>query len=295
MAYKISKIENFDVLIIQFKYFSAKKYLLLLFAVILLPVNVLLESSKWKTLLQNIFAISFITSIKSVLWGYTGAFITPNSLGEFPTRALNLPEGYRIKAVAIGFLGSIAQTVSVTFFGLIGLIFWQFQSILKVYLPVLIITFVFLLLFAWLFFRIKTFSKIFKNIHSKFLSQIYDSLQFTTSKQLIKVFFISFFKYLIFSLQFYLILLFCGVEIPFTAALITMPVFYLFLTYLPLINAFEVAVRSSVAIFIFGKYCNYNSLIIIAASTIFWLLNFCLPTSVGLLFGKKYGIVEKNS
>jgi hypothetical protein len=52
-------------------------------------------------------------------------------------------------------------------------------------------------------------------------------------------------------------------------------------------NVFEVAVRSSAAIVVFGNLVGVDNAVIIAASTIFWLMNFVLPALIGLFFVRR--------
>ena len=51
-------------------------------------------------------------------------------------------------------------------------------------------------------------------------------------------------------------------------------------------NFLDVEVRSSIAIIVFGKYTE-SSLSIVLASSVIWILNFCLPSFVGLCLGIK--------
>ena len=120
-----------------------------------------------------------------------------------------------------------------------------------------------------------------------FVRKIGNGLYYTTAGQLVKLITVSLLKYFAFSTQFLLILIAFGLDVAVIEAIVAINVFYLFFTFTPLINIFEVAVRSSWAILIFGRY-SVNSISIIAASTLFWVMNFCLPTFVGLFFsGKK--------
>jgi hypothetical protein len=290
LTYKIARIEDFSLFLYNLRNLTTVKFFVLLIAFILLIINFLTESIKWKILLKNIFSITLKSSIKSVIWGQTGAFITPNSVGEFPTRALNIPEEHRLKAVAMGFVGSLAQTVAITVCGLIALLIYFLEIRIELtsfpYKAVLYagLSMSVLLILTYIF--LPNLGSLLRRSRFEKLRQFSDILRFFTIEQSALVFLLSFFKYFIFSTQYFLILNFFGVEFSFSEALTAMPIFYLFLTYIPIMNIFEVAVRSSVAIFVFG-YFTQDTAAIIAASTLFWLMNFCLPTFTALFFVKK--------
>ena len=74
---------------------------------------------KWQRLVAGLQPISLGLAFRSVLVGQTGAFFTPNRIGEFPARALMLNKNNMIPAVALGFVGSAMQMLVITLFGLI--------------------------------------------------------------------------------------------------------------------------------------------------------------------------------
>lgn len=282
-------IDNPHVVLEHFCKASRQRFLLLVVAVALLPVNIVLESIKWQTALRNTVSLPFAKALSSVLFGYTGAFITPNSVGEYPTRALLLPEGSRTQAVAMGFVGSIVQTMVVAACGAVSLFFFvqNTDSSAIDYTKILVAMVLFLLLVVVFVSKIHSVGVFMQKSRFGFVRKIGNGLYYTTVSQLVKLITISLLKYFAFSTQFLLILVAFGLDITVIEAIVAVNVFYLFLTFTPLINIFEVAVRSSWAILIFGRY-SVSSISIIAASTMFWVMNFCLPTFVGLFFsGKK--------
>lgn len=289
LVYRVLSIDNPHVVLEHFCKASRQRFLLLVVAVALLPVNIVLESIKWQTALRNTVSLPFAKALSSVLFGYTGAFITPNSVGEYPTRALLLPEGSRTQAVAMGFVGSIVQTMVVAACGFVSLFFFvQNSDSSAIDYTKILVAMVLLLLLAVVFVsKIHSVGVFMQKSRFGFVRKIGNGLYYTTVSQLVKLITVSLLKYFAFSTQFLLILVAFGLDIAVIEAIVAVSVFYLFLTFTPLINIFEVAVRSSWAILIFGRY-SVSYISIIAASTMFWVMNFCLPTFVGLFFsGKK--------
>jgi len=289
LSWKLAKIDNFSPFFDNFKNISDLKIVFLIFSIILLPLNFLVEGYKWKFLLSIFHPITLWQSIKAVLWGQTGAFITPNSIGEFPTRAMNLPKKHRITAISMGFAGSFAQTAAVSFFGVFAAPIFIYKNVLIDKFPNFWAIIIFgviislsILLFFFLLPKISIKIKTKKNENIKKLLSVFSKFNFAFS---LKIIAISTLKYLIFSAQFYFILRFCGVDFSPCQALVAMPTFYLLLTYTPLFNAVEAAVRASIGALVFGIFCT-NTAGIIAASILFWFLNFCIPTVCGLFFAK---------
>lgn len=260
----------------------------LVVAVVLLPVNILLEAIKWRKAIENVVSVSLCQSLRSVLWGYTGAFISPNSVAEYPTRSMNLPQGVRTQAVAMGFVGSLIQTVVITLFGVVGLLLELGQlnvshtAIALVYVAAAVL----LIVSVFFFLKMDKIGRCLGNSRLAFIGKIAESLSLAKHRQLRQLFIICTLKYATFCVQFLSVLIFCGVEISIYEAFVSITVFYLLLTFTPLVNIFEVAVRSSIAILVFGSYAP-NATSIVVASTIFWLINFCLPSFVGIFFFKR--------
>ena len=289
LVWKLTKIDNFSLFFDNFYDISAKKTAFLIFSIILLPLNFLVESYKWKFLLSIFYPVTLWQSIKSVLWGQTGAFITPNSIGEFPTRAINLPKEHRATAISMGFAGSFAQTAAISFFGVIAAPIFIYKNLLTdkfsnfwtiiIFAEIISLS---ILLFFFLLPKISSKIKIKNSENAKNALSAFSKFNFIFS---LKIIALSVVKYLIFSTQFYFILRFCSVDFPLLQALTAMPTFYLLLTYSPLFNAVEVTVRASIGVLVFGVFCA-NTAGIITASVIFWLLNFCIPTVCGLFFAK---------
>ncbi len=108
---------------------------------------------------------------------------------------------------------------------------------------------------------------------------------------LIKVLSISIARYVIFSFQFYLLLLAFGLTITYAEAIMLIGLIYLFMTVIPTIALSELGVRGSVSIFIFslylepiGKWSQDSSLAVFGASGMLWLINLAFPALVGVLF-----------
>ena len=236
LVYKVLNIDNPHIVLQHFCKASRQRFLLLVVAVALLPVNVVLESIKWQTVLRNVVLLPLGKALSSVLFGYTGAFITPNSVGEYPARALLLPEGSRTQAVAMGFVGSIVQTMVIAACGAVSLFFFvQNTDSSSIDYTKIFISIVLLLLLALVFVsKIHTVGVFMQKSRFDFVRKIGNGLYYTTAGQLAKLIAVSLLKYFAFSTQFLLILIAFGLDIAVIEAIVAINVFYLFLTFTPL-------------------------------------------------------------
>jgi hypothetical protein len=93
----------------------------LLFALVLMPVNWTLEALKWRALVRGLEPMPVGRALAATLCGTTIGLITPNRVGEFAGRVLFLSPEHRVEGGFITVLGSIAQFVITLFAGGIAL------------------------------------------------------------------------------------------------------------------------------------------------------------------------------
>jgi hypothetical protein len=94
---------------------------------------------------------------------------------------------------------------------------------------------------------------------------------------------LSLIRYLIFSFQFYYFLTMFGVDVDYTKAMAIITSMYFLASILPSISIFDVVLKGSVALFLFG-YADVNELTILTIITLMWLLNFVIPSVFGSYF-----------
>ena len=87
-------------------------------------------------------------------------------------------------------------------------------------------------------------------------------------------------RYLIFSFQFYYLLLLFGVEISYLEAMQLITSMYFLASIIPSIFLFDVVIKGSVALYVFSLI-GINDLIILSIVTCMWILNFVLPSIIG--------------
>lgn len=234
-------------------------------------------------------------AFKSVLAGCSITMLTPNRIGEYGGRILFVKEQNRIKAISVTILGSISQLLVTMFFGTWGLIYVNYMPGMVDKLPWLVSDFIVFssicvtVILTAIFFRIQgvvLFMQKFSLL--KNLVKHLIVLDYFRGKQLLRILLFSFIRYIIFILQYVLLLnvLDVNVSIPLCFWLLT--IFYLVLAIAPTIGFIELPVRAAASVELFKVYSE-NIVGIQAAALGIWMINLVLPAIIGsiLIFGIK--------
>ena len=266
-------------------------FLLFLF---LISVNWGLESLKWQKLIKPLQSISYITSYKAVLSGITMAIFTPNRVGEYGGRIFVLERKNRLHGILSTMVGSIAQILATLFFSIIAMFLWfqksDLYSEIKLLANVNIYVFPIILLsicLIYLFFHLHLINKILNRFFSKrkFI-QYFEILSKYKKVELIKVLIFSLLRYLVFVLQFYLLILATNTNLSFVNCFMGVGLLYLALMIVPTIALSELGVRGSLALIIFTPLVPDVSSVLLV-SVFMWFFNLAIPALIGgLIFSK---------
>ena len=185
--------------------------------ILLALVNWGLESRKWQILVRPLQHMSFWRAYKSVLSGVALSLNTPNRMGEYGGRILYVKEGSRLKAISLSIAGSISQLIVTLILGCGGLLYLLFfqtahagplmgLSVFWIQTLLWIASIITLLLILF-FFRLSWLIKIIEKIPAskKFIEYV-NVLEEFTPKLLLRLLLLSFFRYIVFVLQYILLL-----------------------------------------------------------------------------------------
>ena len=261
-------------------------------AVILLIFNWSIEAFKWKFSIDNIENIGFLKSLRITLTSITASLVTPNRLGEIPLRALLLNKSKLKELTTRTVVSSLSQLITTIFIGTIsfGVIFDSFNLNWNPLL-ILCLSIIFSLFTLWLFFNSRYISWFIQKIPG-FNSQRFEqaSTDFTRKKLFILLL-LSLLRFVVFSLQFYMVLYSFGIILNGVGQLLLIPVFFLFSTIIPSILISEIGVRGSVALIVFGIVSD-NSIMILLASISLWLINVGIPAIFGIFSLNQFKFLE---
>ncbi len=269
-------------------------------ALLLLPVNILLESYRWKYLIDKLEKVSFYNSIKAVLAGLSISLIMPNRVGDYLGRVFVLKKADRLQAVLSTILGSIAQLITTIIIGAIGVIFYfpeyfNITSSLNLWLYIGIIMGIMIAIFVIIlsYLNFSVFSIIIKKLSGKYYSKIQkysEVFSWYSQKELAIVLLLSVTRYMIFSTQFYFLLVFFGVNVNYFEALMLISVVYLSMAIIPTIALTEIGVRGSVSLFVFQQHFELHNVWssqvsygVVSASSLLWLMNIIFPAVLGAI------------
>lgn len=266
-------------------------YRLLALAVLLMPLNWGFEALKWKLLIQRLENISYLKSFKAIFSGVTVSVFTPNRIGEYGGRVFHLENANIIKATLLTVVGSYAQLLVTLVTGIISLAFFlpnygtppgYFGP--SQYIILYVLGLLLLVAFNYLFLNTAVFSSLVSRM--KFLGKYraYGKVfSFHQSKDLLKILLLSYSRYAIFALQFFLLLRVFDVNISFFPAMMMISMSYLVMTMIPTIAITDFAVRGSVSLYFIGLL-SANEPGILSASFVLWLVNLALPAFIGTFF-----------
>jgi hypothetical protein len=250
---------------------------------LLLFINWGFEAVKWQRLVRRFHSISLYKSYMAILAGSSISLWMPNRAGEYIGRIFILKPKARIKGILATLIGSVSQLLITLILGIVGLVYYEYSRMDQHFLwPGLVLLggiFVFLLLLFY--FNINKIRHLLpQGPWLKPLRKYLLVYSLYSSDELSRVLLYSFYRYFVFSTQFYLLLLFFGVHVPVVEAFGLIFLMYLIQTVSPT-NAFtELVVRGGVSVYLFKSYSSGPEAIL-AASYGIWLINIIIPGLIG--------------
>lgn len=288
---QVFKKNDLSVLLSEFKSSLALKgnWVYLFMAICLVPLNWLLESKKWKLLVNEFQSFKFYDSIKSVLSGVSVAIMTPGRIGEYGGRLVGITPKNRPKAIVANLISSLSQNIINIGIGLIGILFFmqRFMPIdQNIFVSLLSISTVFIGIMTIVYFRIDLLGNVLAYLPNwKWIRKIrfsVASFQKMDQSTLFLLLGFSFLRYTTYSIQYVLLLFFFGVTNDILASILGVSALFFLQSNLPLPPALSVLARGEMAIFLWSVFTS-NVLGILAASFSLWIINLVVPALLGAI------------
>jgi uncharacterized protein (TIRG00374 family) len=269
-------------------------YFYLIVTICLLFLNWGLEAIKWKYTIRNTEIITFIKAFKSTFTGISLGFLTPNRIGEIPARALLLNRSIFKEITIKTGVSSFSQMLITLLFGLVGFIFTfqDFNNIMNPFIWIVILILVFFILLL-IYFKTSKVEYLFNKVSFIKKKKYFQGLSDFSSKELLIILLLSLFRYIVFSFQYFLVLLAFGISINGVNEILLIPVCFLIASLIPTILISEIGVRGSVALFVFGTISDMDVQIILA-SIVLWIINVAIPALLGLLNLKGLKLIKES-
>jgi len=270
---------------------------LLILVLILMPVNWFLEAVKWRFMIRKMERIPLALSFEAVLSGLTVSFFTPNRIAEFAGRVFLLRSADRVRATIVTIWETYSQLIVTLIAGFLsGIIYCiRYEPASSKFLILVIagggICSVLLLVF---YFNIAVLGKIASRLRLPLKWINYFGVTGGYRKrELAYVLFLALLRYLVFTLQFYLLLILFGLQLPYLEVQPVLGLTYLAMAIIPTIAWTELGVRGAVAIYFF-KTITPDFFSVISASFALWFINLALPALIGSVFILRFRFKKEN-
>ena len=285
LIYTFINFEHYEDFSYYFKTHGLENLKYLLCCFLLIPLNWLLESLKWKQVLSKIQVLSLGQAIKSVLIGLTSGFFTPNRVGEPVGRSMFLADGNKTKGVICSLICTLSQSFATLFFVCIAVVLacnivvelGQIPQILLIRnIGIIVAVAVFLLYLTIPFWVGKL------KLKSEKMQDIARAISLISYASLLKVSLYSIVRFAVYSFQYYLMLKLFAVDIHFTTAMVLIPINYFLVSIIPSVAFAELGIRGSSALLVMEPLLG-NTLGVALAAMSLWFINYVIPMLVGSL------------
>lgn len=247
--------------------------ILLLFTVL----NWFFEIKKWQILVTVVKNINFVEGLKQALSSHATTLFTPMRAGEYGVKALYFRKEKRAKILKLNLLGNIFQMTVTTIFGILGSLYLLKQFYTEWLNYGLAILALLIVLF--------TVALVFKRTSR--LKILWTTEGFSAQLKR-RTFALCLMRYLLFSHQFYVLLLLFKIDVDYATAMSMISAMYLLSSLIPVLSLFDVVLKGGIAVMLFGLV-EVDEILILVISTLMWLFNTVFPAVLGsviLLFQK---------
>jgi uncharacterized membrane protein YbhN (UPF0104 family) len=225
----------------------------------------LIESKKWQYLINDFYELRFRESVFQNLTAQAASFITPLRAGEFAMKPIFFSKSLRKNVVSRTLAGNVSQMLITTLIGLITVLFYLKINLEKA--SAFLLTFTGVLL-CFLAFTI-----------SLWVIKKWDNEGMKWQKWRNTVLF-SLLRYLVFASNWLFILWLLDYPSSTLTIIRNIGVFYLAVSVIPVFQLFDIAIKWTVAAYVFEGSL-FNAEVILFATTLIWLTNSIVPTLTG--------------
>jgi len=268
-----------------FTEWDSTRMLMLASVFVLMVVNWTIEAAKWRLQLDGTEKFSILQSLQSVLTGVAVSVITPNRIGEYVGRILYLKNVNKLQGITVTIIGSFAQLIVTGFLGLVGLIYYILKIQHSAWLNVLLLSSIALCMgLTYLYFHLSKFIEWTSMIPMLRKVKVYlEIVKRFKRKQLFQILGLSFLRYLVYTIQFIILMRILLVNANFLDLLFTVWLIFWAMAIVPTIAIAEIGIRGETALFFLAPLSS-NHFGIVSSSLLLWLINLIIPALIGCLF-----------
>ena len=256
--------------------------------VLLCIANWGIEAFKWNALMQLLEPISYNRSVKAILSGLSIASLSPNRIGEFAGRVLFLKKANKVRGVLLNFISNLSLLVVNYILGIIAFIIFyinHFKVFDFVFYSISITGIVIGLIMIYIYFNIRHVSKyVIKIPKLSGLKQYLSTYSLLGFKRLNYYLSLSVLRYLVFTVQYLIILKIFGVQIDVFYGMIAILSIFFVQLVMPSFILLEIGIRGKAALFFIGAFSVSEQELILASSFGLWFINLIIPGLIGAFF-----------
>ncbi len=276
-----------------FLVWDIKKTMLLCCVLVLMCCNWAVEAKKWQLLIRKAELLSFSKSLQSVLTGVAISMLTPNRIGEYMGRILYLKNVNKLKGITVTILGSFAQLLVTGGFGILGIVYYLFFQTPFWWLYLFLVASIFLFIaIAYVYFnmqQVANYLQRFSVLQKPFL--YLEIVKRVERKELTQVIKLSLLRYMIYTVQFVLLLKLFLVSPNIIGLCCTLFLIFWAMAVVPTFAIAEVGVRGQLSILFLSVFTT-NTLGIVSATACLWLINLIIPALLGCLFVYRFKLFD---
>lgn len=279
-----------------FNSLDGNSLLLILTTLFLLILNQGLEAQKWRVLLRPFYPdLSLSKALKAVFAGMTAGIFTPNRVGEYAGRVLYLKPGRRLEAIVLTFINRLAQMLITLIMGLLtfALLLGENKEALieRIFgtAATLNLFLIGALLILGLVIAIGLFPHKMLQLlpqkwrNNRWLRKASFALRHVEGALIRKVVLLAFLRYLVFSTQYFLLLLAFDYQGPVLTGYAMIFLVFLGKSLFPYVGLGEIGIREWVAIQVMGIW-GFGAVQAFQATLLLYFINILLPVLLGIIF-----------
>lgn len=253
---------------------------------LLMPFNWLLEGIKWKFLNKPIGEIRLERAMEAVLMGVAVSIVTPNRVGEYLGRVVNVRPGDKWKALTAQLIGSLVQLLLLAVAGLASFI-WLSKHFGFIHFDnqvILVSTILGLIVVLTLFyFAQPSLEFISGKVKIGFLDGVKNQMAFIQEYRPSTIFSIgllTFLRIVLYVFQYWLLLQFFNIDVSPIDSCAAILLTYVIQSGIPLPPLMGLLARGEITLFVW-TFFDVNELAVLATSYLLWVINVLGPALIG--------------
>lgn len=258
-------------------------------ACLLMPLNWLAETEKWRQFVHRHEPFPRGKALLAVFTGVCFSLFTPNRVGEYGGRLLYVPAAHQWRAVVANLVGNYCQYLVLMGMGALGSawILAHFDVVDRgagsALIALAAVVFGGML---WLYFRFEIVIELIKRhfptcaqwpVWRRFRMEVL--LEFTHRERR-SILYWAFLRYGLYTLQYWMLLCFFGIEPGIINALAGISGLFLLQTSIPLPPLAGLVARGNLAVALWAEF-GANELSALAATFTLWVINLVIPALIG--------------